>query len=423
MLTLLLAGLLGSGQAMAEPAALALNGDIKTFTLLTLPYDNPALSQLGLWPDTPQGQGIFDARLKLRADLGKSWRLTFHHDISTVVGATTTLGGSGVAATAPELIDLTWTQPGDAATTSATSATSTTIQGRTDRLLLQGEIGPVSLALGRQPVSFGSGLFFTPLDLVSPFFPGTIDTEYKPGVDALRVSAYAGTAFEQRLVVAWVDSCTPVADGSEGCDLGVEDLAIASWSQVTVGVTDLGLFLGEIHDDEVLGASVVTALGPVGVHGDAALTLPPGHLDGRTPTEDIFLRAVLGADWRPSAKATLSGEAYIQTNGVTDPAGYLAQYAGDRYLRGELWAAGRSYLGLNWAQEVLPTLSANLAVVANIEDPSALLIPALSASVGNNASLAVGAYFGLGKRPEGMLLRSELGFLPTTAYSQISTYF
>jgi hypothetical protein len=420
VLTLLLAGLLGSTLAMAEPPALAINGDIKTFTLLTLPYDNPTLSQLGLWPDDPQGQGIFDARLKLRADLGRSWRATFHHDISTVVGSTTTLGGSGVAATAPELVDLTWTQPADASTT---TTTTTTIQGRTDRLLVQGELGPVTLALGRQPVSFGSGLFFTPLDLVSPFFPGTIDTEYKPGVDALRVSAYAGTAFEQRLVVAWVDSCTPVMGGSGGCDLGVEDLAIASWSQVTVGVTDLGLFLGEVHDDEVVGTSFVTALGPVGVHGDAALTLPPGHLDGAAPTEDIFLRAVIGADWRPGAKTTLSGEAYIQTNGATDPAEYFAEYTGDRYLRGELWAAGRSYLGLNWAQEVLPTLSANLAVVANIEDPSALLIPALSASVGNNASLVVGAYFGLGKRPDGLVAKSELGFLPTTAYSQISTYF
>ena len=38
---------------------------------------------------------------------------------------------------------------------------------------------------GRQALSWGNGLYFHPLDLVNPFDPTTIDTEYKTGDDML----------------------------------------------------------------------------------------------------------------------------------------------------------------------------------------------------------------------------------------------
>lgn len=421
---LLLAGLIGGAWAQdagaGAPAgpSLSVHGDLKSFTLLTLPYDNPDLEALGAWPEDPQGQAILDGRLRLRADLGGSWRIEAHHAVSTVVGSAFTLGTTGAAATAPELVDLTWTVPEE-------GATGTTVQGRTDRLLVQGEAGPLTLALGRQPVSFGAGRFFTPLDLVSPFFPGTIDSEYKPGVDAARLDAYAGLRGQWTVVAAWVGDCSlALGPQDQACEqAGVEDLALASWTRLTVGVSDLALFLAEVHDDEVVGLSVVSGVGPVGLYGDASLTLPPGHLDARAPTEDPFVRAAVGADWRPGGRTTLSAEAYLQTNGSADPADHLAQYAGARYLRGELWAAGRGYLALSLAQELRPTLQGSLALLTNVEEPSALLLPGLSASLADDVELTAGAYVGLGRRPEGLALRSELGFVPVTAYSRLAAWF
>ena len=52
------------------------------------------------------------------------------------------------------------------------------------RLYIKGSIGPVDLQIGRQPISFGNGFVFSPLDLVQPFSFATIDNEYKPGIDA-----------------------------------------------------------------------------------------------------------------------------------------------------------------------------------------------------------------------------------------------
>ncbi|MCB9781054.1 MAG: hypothetical protein H6742_20965 [Alphaproteobacteria bacterium] len=406
-----------AGAAGAEPKVKAeVHGDLKAFSLVTFPYENEVAAAFGFWPEDPTGQAVLDGRLKLRLDLGEDWKLEAHHDIAAVTGSATTLGGTGVAGGAPELVDLTWTVPDDP------TGKSTTIQGRTDRLFAQGELGPVTVGIGRQPVSFGAGMFFTPLDLVSPFFPGTIDTEYKPGVDAVRVEAYAGYAFEQRVVAAWVGDCF-VTETDNGCEAGVDDLALASWTRVTVGVTDLALFLGEVYDDEVVGVSVVSGVGPVGLHGDASLTLPPGHLDGRDPTEDPFVRAVVGATWRPFATSTLSGEVYVQSNGETDPAQYLVQATNARYTRGELWALGRTYVGLSWAEELRPMISGSLSAIANVEDPSALLIPSVAVSVADNASMSAGAYVGLGARPDGLQFESELGYMPVTGFVSMAMYF
>src|SRR6202008_1733712 len=41
--------------------------------------------------------------------------------------------------------------------------------------------------VGRQAITWGSGLVFRPMDLFDPFSPSATDTEYKPGVAVLYV--------------------------------------------------------------------------------------------------------------------------------------------------------------------------------------------------------------------------------------------
>ena len=56
---------------------------------------------------------------------------------------------------------------------------------RLDRLWLGYTGNKTVVRLGRQALSWGNGLFFSPMDLVNPFDPTTIDTEYKTGDDML----------------------------------------------------------------------------------------------------------------------------------------------------------------------------------------------------------------------------------------------
>lgn len=383
------------GAAGAGELPVSAHGDLKSFAIVSFPYEHSLLD------DEVYGQAIEDVRLRLRLDLPADWRIEGHHAVSVVVGSTTGFGatGAGVATSAPQLVDLDWEVDGSV------------LRGRTDRLFVQGELGPVTVALGRQPISFGTGLAFTPLDLVSPFSPATIDSEYKPGVDAVRVSAYGGIVFQQELAAAWVGDC--VVTG--GCEVGLDDLSLASWSRVTIGVTDLALFLGEVHADEVVGLSLASGVGPVGLHGDASFTLPADP-----EVEDPFVRAVVGADGRVTTTTSLGLELYVQTLGATDPADYLTVALDDRHRRGELWAMGRSYAAVTAGQEIVPTLQSSLAVLANLEDPSVLLVPGLAWSAAENVDVSGGAWIGLGARPDGHDVKSEFGILPASVYVRMA---
>ena len=79
-------------------------------------------------------------------------------------------------------------------------------------------------------------------------------------------------------------------------------------------------------------------------------------------------------------------------------------------------------------------------ILANLQDPSALVAPTFSWSVAGNAEVGVGAYMGLGKRPdvevetyvipgvgetevEIPVLESEFGLYPVMGFAQMRAYF
>ncbi len=387
MIALLLA--LASAEA-GEGLHADVGGDIKTFFVAMFPYESLLL------PDDPFAQGVAHGRLKLRVGWGDVLELDVHHAVSAIAGSAALVGlNTGVVFQPPEAVPLTWTLD---------DGGSLTMIGRTDRLVLRARLPHVDVAVGRQAISFGHGMFFTPLDLVNPFFPTTIDQEYKPGVDAARVDIYPSLTSRVTLVGAYAG----------GWDW--PGAVLAGYGQVTVGLTDLGLLLGAIHGDAVAGATVSGGVGPVGLHGDATVTLPHGG-------GDPFVRAVAGAFWRPTGTTTLTGELYLQTLGASSPDGYLALATDDRWVRGELWLLGRGYVGLAVAQEITPLISASLASFVNVEDPSAFVAPSLSWSVAGNAAVGLGAFVGFGRRPDGLALRSEFGLYPASAFLDVRTYF
>lgn len=439
------------GAAAAAAPTAALNGDVKLFFLTGVPHEwfgftgesealleaiglsePEALEYYGLAAE-PFAQGVGSARLKAMAGWGPL-RLDVHWAFAaqTADSSSAVVGfGTGVGLRAPELFPLTWSPD----TGSALSVTH-----RFDRLVLSAKLPHVDLALGRQPVSFGVGRVFTPLDLVNPFHPATIDSEYKPGVDALRVDAYAGTSTKVTVVAAWAGAPVVGDDAEDPADPLTEDLILAASGQFTVGVTDILLFAGDVRAEPVFGVGTASSIGPVGLHAEATVTVPA---EG-----DVFVRAVAGGDWRPTETTTTMLEVYGQSFGATDPADYLDALASDRVARGELWEAGQLYASLAGVQEITPLVHANLAIIANLRDPSALLSLGAGWSVADNAELAFGGYVGLGEAPDivdlefaidpetltpGLIpptdadlaesVNSEFGLYPAMAYVQVRTYF
>lgn len=383
-------------------------GHLKAFAVATFPYDHP------LMPPEPVGQAFVDGRLNLAGQIGEHVQVEVAHAVTATLGgaANVQVASTGVAPQAPQLVDLGWEAFDQDGSTFS-------LIGRTDRLLVKASAPGVDVTVGRQPVSFGSGLFFTPLDLVNPFTPATIDSEYKPGVDAIRVDAYKGAGAKATAVVTWADP--PL--GSDDADPGLDSINAALNGQTTVGVTDLGLFVGAIQGDGVFGATVISAIGPVGLHGDVAVTLPA---DGEA--EDPFVRAVIGADGLPHWRLSIAGEVYVQTLGSTDPADLITTLQTERYSRAELWLGGVAYAGLSASLEITPLLNLGAAGFVNLTDPSLLVAPSISWSVAENATVAAGGYLGVGERPgpvsdPGLGIRSEFGLYPGVLFIQVRTYF
>jgi hypothetical protein len=406
-------------EVSARAERLRVGGSVKSITAASFPRED-ALPLAGPGASGPSGQATVIGRLAVEARPTPALRIEVH-PLLVALAPGQAAGGALLVQTglgAPELVPLSW-DPVDGPGLRA--------QLRLDRAVLRASLPGVQVAVGRQALSFGRGLFFTPLDLVNPFLPTVVDQEFKPGVDAARVDVFAGTSGQVTAAVAY---------GGPGWDDAVGALQAAG----TLGVWDLGLMGAVVHEDLVAGAFTHGSVGPVGLHAEGAVTRPPAG-SGQAP----FVRAALGADARPHGNLSVSGELYVQSLGAATAAGYLPTALDPRFARGELWLLGRWYAAGAAAWQAAPTVNVALAAVVNLHDPSALLGPTLAWSVADDAELVAGAWAGLGAGPgrvqaadlafnpfdpaglremlRGLPVRSEMGLLPTTGFLQLRAFF
>jgi hypothetical protein len=361
-------------------------GSLKTFTVGSYPYEHLLL------PDDPTVFGALVGRLILRFEALDMISAEVH---PLVIGSTGGFGGGsaggitnlGVGQARPEAIDLSLDPIGGA---------TGTVNALIDRAFVRVRIPHFDLTIGRQPISFGTGFFFTPMDLVAPFSPATIDREYKPGVDAIRGDLFLGTATRFTALVSYAGSWD------------LDGIVAAAHARTTVVGVDLGAFAARAYGDQVFGLEMAgdalglglraeaTATFPAEIDAydldDGALLLPQG---GPKP----FLRAVVGADLRFDT-VSIFGELYVQTLGELDPEKYLARFADERFARGELWLAGRYYGAVSASWQINPLLTTSVSGFVNFGDASIMISPALSWSVSDEVDVNIGAQLSQGSRPK-----------------------
>jgi len=415
-----------------EKLQIDVGGDVKGFFDAVFPYEHVIM------PEDPIASAALDFRFKFSGDYSTwlSWEL--HHSLTSRFkpAEDTTFGlsaGTG-APVAEEAITLSYT---------AVDTPNFELAGRFDRLNLSFHLPGLDITIGRQPVSFGTGLFFTPMDLLAPYTPQVVDREYKPGVDAVRFDGFFGATGRLTGVVGVLDEFT------------LEGLFAAGYGGFTVGITDLNFFVAKIRKDLVVGMGTASSIGPVGVHADLTVTVPfegEEECPGANPLADAdeacppFVRAVVGADVRTGFGMSLMGELYVQTAGATDRTKYLHVATRPRFAGGELWTMGTFYGGITISQEIIPIVIVNATVMTNFGDPSFLIGPGLTWSVSENADFAIGGVITIGARPEDAELidlvdpttfqplpedevldivhsNSEFGLMPSQFYAQLKFYF
>lgn len=127
------------------------------------------------------------------------------------------------------------------------SSCRTTVLGWVvDRAFYKWRFDQASLSLGRQPIDWGAGRFWQPLNVFGAFAPTALDTDFKPGIDAAVLTWYP-SAFS---------SLTGVFSPGPADDSSIPYSAAAHFSTLLGETSQLTLLAGRVIGNDQFGAAL-----------------------------------------------------------------------------------------------------------------------------------------------------------------------
>ena len=320
-----------------------------------------------------------------------SWSAMVHYEVSAEDGPSVALAHleSGLIPQPPS----TWFNLTD----TFENHGSLVAQQSIDRLAVTYATPDLVVRVGRQALTWGSGLVFRPMDLFDPFSPSATDTEYKPGVDMLYVQRLFADGSDVQLIVA------PRPDHIGGAPT-LDSSSAALHLQTTILGHQTTWLVARDHGDWVAALGVNGALSGATWNVELVPTIERGGHTRVSALANISDAVTLGGH-----NATLFAEYFHNGFGVAGSASSLTALPPDlldRLARGQLFDTRRDYLAGGLTIEVNPLLSASPTLIANLDDGSAFLLFAASYSLADNATLVAGAQAPIGRRG------SEFGGLP-----------
>lgn len=290
---------------------------------------------------------------------------------------------------------------------------------RLDRVAIAYAGENLVVKLGRQALSWGNGLFFSPLDIVNPFDPATVDTEYKAGDDMAYGQLLLRNGNDVQAAHVWRrDPVTGNVDADE-----------ATTALKYHGLTERGeyeLLVARSFDATTLAVGGNRSVGGAIWRADMVLTDAGGW------TAEFVTN--LSYSWTWSGK-NVSGAIEYYYNGFGQGSGAYSlaeivarpELAG-RLARGQAFSVGRHYVAAGLTVELTPLWLLTPNLFMNVTDPSALLQVVTQYSLGDNLSflgalnLQLGAdgteFGGIPAGPGGGFLSRDAGL-----FAQFAWYF
>lgn len=250
---------------------------------------------------------------------------------------------------------------------------------RLDRLWVGYASEKAVIRFGRQALSWGNGLAYAPMDLVNPFDPASIDTEYKTGDDMLYAQYLQDNGNDVQF--AWVLRRDPLTGDAER-----DQATLALKYHGFAGTTEYNLLIAESYGDPVVGLGLGRDV------GGAVWTMDLVVTDTDLDTYAQFVTNVMYSwVWRGK---NMSGSLEYYYNGFGVGGGrYDPATLADRpdllarATRGELFTLARHYLAANVLVEMTPLWSLTPTLFLNAADPSALFQLVSSYSLSDEMTL------------------------------------
>ena len=259
---------------------------------------------------------------------------------------------------------------------------------RLDRLWVGYSSEKTVLRFGRQALSWGNGLFYAPMDLVNPFDPAAIDTEYKAGDDMLYLQYLQDSGADiQGAYVIRRDAISGNAVGSAA--------TVAMKYHGFVGEGEIDILVARHYGDDVLGFSASHGLG--GAHWSGDLVVTDTDIDTYVQLSTNLSYSWIWAGKNMSGAIEYHFNGFGQQSGRYDPSS-LANNSDllSRLIRGESFTVGRHYLAGSVMIELTPLWSVSPTLLMNASDPSGLLQLITNYSLSDNMILLGSLNFPLG---------------------------
>jgi hypothetical protein len=291
---------------------------------------------------------------------------------------------------------------------------------RLDRLSFGYASEKTVFRFGRQALSWGNGLFYAPMDLVNPFDPAAVDTEYKGGDDMLYLQYLRDSGDDVQ--GAYVARRNPASG-----DVEANEATAAVKYHGFLGEAEYDVLFARNYGDSVAGLGASKSVGGAILRGDVVVT----HSD-----IDTYLQAVanLTYSWNWFDR-NMSGAVEYFFNGIGQRSGSYDSVSLsnnpdliDRIVRGELFSIGRHYLAASVLVEMTPLWGLTPTILANVADPSGLFQLVTNYSLSDNMTFLGSINVPLGpKGSEFGGIESEMTdrFLSGGAglFAQIAWYF
>ena len=132
---------------------------------------------------------------------------------------------------------------------------------RLDRLSVGYAKGNLVVRAGRQAISWGNGLIFSPMDIVNPFDPTAVDTEYKAGDDMVYAQLLRNNGDDIEFAQVFRrDPATGEVESSQS--------TTAIKYHGMAGDSEYDLLIANSYDDLTIGVGGNRSIGGAVVHGD-----------------------------------------------------------------------------------------------------------------------------------------------------------
>ena len=217
--------------------------------------------------------------------------------------------------------------------------------------------------VGRQAISWGNGFIFNPMDIVNPFDPTTVDTEYKTGDDMVYAQYLLDSGADTQFVA--------VPRRNRAGDVDESVSSVAGKYHTFIGSHEIDVLVAQHYNDTVVALGGVWSLGGAIARADIVTADSAGH----QITSAVANLSYSWLWWQRNISGTL--EYYRNGAGIASgdySAANLAQQPEllERLYRGEVYNLARDYLGASVTIEMHPLWLLTPNLFYNLNDYSAM---------------------------------------------------